>query len=188
MIYGKLVQKGRSIGLTLEYYTPYKGGLFHNGMVILNPSAEKMAEAGYYPVEYIAEDGTDVLEDGIIKHYVGAPYIPTEKELREQELRSKLADIEKMMEALERIVFQYGTNEDDKQMALERITMRDELGKLIQTEEGDGTDMNPYKWEDGKAVVTGMWYKTPSDYIWEAVGDGVPESETDTNYFDVVGL
>lgn len=64
----------------------------------------------------------------------------------------------------------------------------DELGKVMQTEGGNGTWQNPKKWKEGDAVVVGLWYKTPSDYIWEAIKNGTPESETDKVYFDVVGL
>lgn len=66
----------------------------------------------------------------------------------------------------------------------------DELGKVVQTEDGNGTMEDPIKnWSVGKPVISGLWYLTPVEgYLWEAIKDGVPTSETDREYFDVVGL
>lgn len=76
--------------------------------------------------------------------------------------------------------------------SLEELTQEefDAIGKVIQTEEGDGTAMNPIKtWKVGDAVVKGKWYLTPENgYIWLCIKSGTPTSETDKTYFDVVGL
>lgn len=66
----------------------------------------------------------------------------------------------------------------------------DALGKVIQTEDGDGSMENPYKtWKVGKEVVEGSWYLTPEHgYLWLAIKSGTPTSEIDKEYFDVVGI
>lgn len=64
----------------------------------------------------------------------------------------------------------------------------DELGKIVQTTEGTGTEFDPYKyWKDGMAVESGKWYQCgdESGYIWEAKKDGVPTSDTDREYWDI---
>lgn len=108
--------------------------------------------------------------------------------VRMAEIRRTLSDDAVMIEAIERMVAQNGVTEDDRNAARVRVALRDELGKLVQTVEGDGSDMNPYKWAEGDAVVAGMWYRCPGGYIWEAVKNGVPTSEVDREYFDVVGI
>lgn len=68
-------------------------------------------------------------------------------------------------------------------------TKVDELGKVIQTPEGNGTMEDPYKgWQVGQSVEAGKWYSTSDGYLWEAIKTGVPTSSTDREYFDVVGL
>lgn len=80
------------------------------------------------------------------------------------------------------------TNYEELKNTVAELQARiNELGKIEQTDEGDGSDMNPYKWKEGDYVENGKWYKTPN-YIWEAIASGYPTSETDTNYFDVVGI
>lgn len=65
----------------------------------------------------------------------------------------------------------------------------DELGKVVQTPEGNGTMEDPYKgWQVGKEVKAGKWYKTYDGYLWEAKKDGYPSSSIDYEYFDVVGV
>lgn len=65
----------------------------------------------------------------------------------------------------------------------------DELGKVIQTPEGNGTMEDPYKnWKVGDSVEAGKWYNTTDGYLWEAIKSGVPASTVDKEYFDVVGL
>lgn len=34
---------------------------------------EMLAKVGIYPIEYIQEDGTDEVVDGVILHYIGKP-------------------------------------------------------------------------------------------------------------------
>lgn len=63
------------------------------------------------------------------------------------------------------------------------------LGKVIQTLEGDGSITNPFKgWSVGMTVELGKWYLTSEGYLWECIKSGTPTSETDSEYFDVVGL
>lgn len=63
----------------------------------------------------------------------------------------------------------------------------DELGKIIQTVTGNGTDFDPYKtWVPGTEVHAGDWWMTEGGYLWQALKDGVPASETDLEYWDVV--
>ena len=66
----------------------------------------------------------------------------------------------------------------------------DELGKRRQTTNGTGTSFEPIKyWADGMRVESGKWYQCydTSCYICEAIKSGVPASETDKDFFDVVG-
>lgn len=64
-----------------------------------------------------------------------------------------------------------------------------QVGKLIQTTEGDGSAMNPYKyWKVGKSVTEGDWWMTDDGYLWQAIKTGTPSSSTDREYWDVVGL
>lgn len=63
----------------------------------------------------------------------------------------------------------------------------DSLGKVIQTETGNGTIEDPIKgWTVGQKVEAGKWYLTSEGYLWEAIKSGNPSSETDNEYFDVV--
>lgn len=65
----------------------------------------------------------------------------------------------------------------------------DELGKVVQTTEGNGTMEDPIKgWSVGMDVEQGKWYLTADGYLWEAIKSGKPASTTDREYFDVVGL
>lgn len=76
----------------IKYFTPYKGGLLLNDFLIINPTEAQYNEAGWYRVENIAEDGTDEIIDGVIRHYIGAPlppYKPSYAELVEQKIRMK---------------------------------------------------------------------------------------------------
>lgn len=68
-MYGKL-ENG-----TLVYFR--ETSVVIDGKRIFNPTAEHLSAAGYYQIENVAEDGTDAIVDGVIKHYVGAPYVPT---------------------------------------------------------------------------------------------------------------
>lgn len=71
----------------------------------------------------------------------------------------------------------------------ERDYLRDELGKLQQTATGAGTPFDPIKfWKPGQRVEQGLWYQCldASGYIWEAIKSGIPASDTDREYFDVV--
>lgn len=71
----------------------------------------------------------------------------------------------------------------------ERDYLRDELGKIKQTATGNGTPFDPIKyWKDGMRVERGKWYQCyDSDgYIWEAIKTGIPSSDRDTEFFDVV--
>lgn len=66
-----------------------------------------------------------------------------------------------------------------------------ELGKIVQTTTGSGHLYDPIKyWVDGMEVEEGKWYQCydKNGYIWEAKKTGVPKSELDTEYFDVVGV
>lgn len=80
MRYGKLVDG------VLEYAEIKHGALVVDGKLVFTTD---YAAYGYYPVEYVYEDGTDELVDGVIKHYMGKqePYVPTYSELVEQYIR-----------------------------------------------------------------------------------------------------
>lgn len=82
--------------------------------------------------------------------------------------------------------------ESGSEIAKKRKNIRnkiDKLGKVMQTEDGNGTMENPYKgWKVGDKVKKGMWYLTEDGYLWEAIRSGTPTSTTDDEYFDVVGL
>lgn len=71
----------------------------------------------------------------------------------------------------------------------ERDYLRDELGKLKQTSTGTGDPFDPIKfWKDGMKVERGKWYQCydKDGYIWEAIKTGIPSSDTDREFFDVV--
>lgn len=189
MAYAKINEQGQ-----LTYATIKNGALIVDGKMVWC-TEDNYPKYGYYPVRNIAENpiarmGNVVLDEeaGVILNYIGAHYEPIEYEKKQAEIRATLSNNEELIKAVERMVAANGATEEDKAMAQTRIALRDELGKVIQTEEGDGSMENPKKWNDGDTVVTGLWYKTPSDYLWEAIKDGVPSSETDNEYFDVVGL
>lgn len=199
MAYAKINENGQ-----LTYATIKNGALIVDGKMVFC-TEDNYPKYGYYQVKNIAENpvarmGNVVLdeENSVILNYIGAPYVPevsevvpnvpTAHELRMMEIEGRLSNTEELIEAMERLIAANGVTEEDKAMAQARIALRDELGKVIQTEEGDGSMENPSKWTDGMAVEVGKWYKTPSDYLWEAIKDGTPSSETDNEYFDVVGL
>lgn len=67
----------------------------------------------------------------------------------------------------------------------------DELGKIQQTTEGTGDPFDPIKyWHIGMKVTEGLWYQCfdENGYIWEAIKTGIPSSDIDSEYFDVVGI
>lgn len=80
----------------------------------------------------------------------------------------------------------------DMSKVMEQLTNEqfDELGKVVQTEDGKGTPEDPVKnWKVGQDVTEGLWYLTPvNGYLWEAIKSGTPSSELDREYFDVVGV
>lgn len=75
-------------------------------------------------------------------------------------------------------------------IAIQRQSIRnqvDSLGKVIQTETGNGTMENPFKnWKVGLPVSSGSWYLTPSGFLWECIASGIPSSEKDRHFFDVI--
>lgn len=180
MKYGKL-ENGRLVIWN-------ESSIEHKGKRYINPKKDILADYEIYPIEEIADDGNDIIVGGVIKHYVGRPIKASKQDEKDRNIRKQLKNTDSLIEAVERMVAAAGATEEDRAMAAERIALRDSIGKVIRTEEGDGTDMNPFVWTDGKVVKNGCWYKTPSGYIWEAIKSGKPSSETDTKYFDVVGL
>lgn len=105
----------------------------------------------------------------------------TKKELLE--LTNKLKSIKEVVSNQNYIINDYESKMNDIEFLKRRV---DELGKLVQSESGDAYD--PITWNEGDEVIAGLWYKTQSGYIWEAKSDGVPSSETDSDYFDIVGI
>lgn len=101
------------------------------------------------------------------------------------QLADKLYDVVRKMQ---------GDLPDDEWKAVTDITDEitnkyDELGKVVQTTEGNGTMEDPIKgWSVGMDVEQGKWYLTTDGYLWEAIKSGKPSSTTDREYFDVVGL
>lgn len=55
-----------------------------------------------------------------------------------------------------------------------------------ETPDADGTYLHPFPWSEGVEVIEGKWYLMSDGNIWEAKKDGIPESETDDEYFDIV--
>lgn len=76
-----------------------------------------------------------------------------------------------------------------KPIVEERDYLRDQLGKIQQTAAGTGDPFDPIKyWKIGMPVDAGKWYQCfdSQGYIWEAIKSGVPASDTDAKYFDVI--
>lgn len=179
MEYGKLINE------RLIYVRTNK--IQKDGMIIYNPSESMLNSVGIYRVVKIADYGKNVVENNIIKYYIGKPVQPNEGMSRMINMNARLEDMTELTAALERIIAQLGVTEEDKAMAQERIALRDELGKAMQTEEGTGTLEDPYKgWKVGDSVEAGKWYQTEDGYLWEAIKSGMPASSTDKEYFDVV--
>lgn len=183
------MEYGKFIDGVLKYYW-YGTWIEDEGMKVFNPSDDLLRKHDIYPVQIVYEEGIDEIIDGILVHYVAPEPEPVidEKEVRKSEIETKLSDFGEVIEAVERFLAVNGVTQDDKNMAQSRLTLRDELGKLVQTETGDGSDMNPFHWNPGDMVTEGMWYLTHDDYLWEAIKTGYPESSIDREYFDVVGL
>lgn len=179
MEYGKLVD-GRVVYVRINK-------IEKDGAIIYNPSEVMLNSVGIYRVVKVAEDGVNTIEDGVIKCYIGKPVQKNEGMSRMNDVNARLEDMTELTAALERLIASHGVTEDDKTMAQERIALRDELGKTVQTAEGDGTDMNPFKyWSEGVYANEGEWWMTDDGYIWEVIKSGVPSSSTDKEYFDVV--
>lgn len=176
---------------------------------VFNPNKETLAEAGYYPVVDIADDGTDAVitrngrssdgdtnEEGgntYIAHYTGKPIEPSEKDMQIASLERSLSNTEELFKAMERIIAANGATDEDKAMAQHRIEMRyelDELGKIIAPEEPDGSYLAPFRYVDGMEVQEGFFYAVddPDDaehpFIKEAIKSGVPANGNDNEYFD----
>lgn len=84
----------------------------------------------------------------------------------------------------DRIINDYESKLNDPDYLKQRL---DELGKVIQTEEGDGSAFNPYKyWNPGVEVHQGEWWYTHDGYLWEAKADGVPTDSLDSNYWNII--
>lgn len=67
-------------------------------------------------------------------------------------------------------------------------TIRWEYVEIPKEEEENGptgTYIDPFRYETGMAVTTGLWY-TDGDNIWEAIADGVPSGFDDAEYFDII--
>lgn len=94
--------------------------------------------------------------------------------------------------AKERIEELYDARRDSALEIIEakkELARYDETGKLIQTAEGSGSMEDPVKgWKVGMEVEEGLWYLTEDGYLWECIKSGEPESTTDKEFFDVVGL
>ncbi len=147
-----------------------------DGRWISNPTPEMIAAAGWE--EY--QEPQPVVNE------------PTAQEIQAAEYHEALASSQdRMLELMEDYFAANGSGEI-QQLAAERKQIRyqlDELGKIMQTPEGDGSAFNPFKtWRAGMAVKEGEWWQTESGYIWEAIKDGVPSGELDSEYFDVVGV
>lgn len=49
-----------------------------------------------------------------------------------------------------------------------------------------GTYLDPIPYEVGMTVFAGLWYANEDGYIWEAIKDGIPNSFSDKEYFDII--
>lgn len=172
--YARILETGN-----LQYFTPTHGGLVLGDQLIINASEEQYNQAGWYKINQIADDGENYLDGNIIQYYIGKP---NEIDI----IKAKLDSTPELIEALERLIAANGVTEEDRNLAQERLQLRDSLAKLLQTTTGDGSAWDPYTWNEGEPVTEGCWYRTPGNYLWEAIASGIPASELDTNYFDVI--
>ena len=115
--------------------------------------------------------------------------IQTKKETYETQitdLQTNVTELEATITEKDTIITGY----EDKWNDVEQLQLRvDELGKIVQTTTGTGTAFDPYKyWTAGTTVHVGEWWQCTDEngYIWEAIKDGVPSSDTDTEYWDVI--
>lgn len=82
MKYGKLIDGN------VEQFTPYKGGLILDDMLIINPTNEQFLQAGWFPIEFIDELGTPIIENNVLKVF-------TKREKSLEELKTeKLNEID----------------------------------------------------------------------------------------------
>lgn len=119
---------GRINNNEIEYFHPYKGGVLIDGRIIINPTEEQMNGAGWYKVVTLAEDGTDHIENGVIKHYTSAHkvYVPTtEDEIAR--LKQRLADTDY---CVIKIAEGVATKEDYADILAERASIRKQINEL----------------------------------------------------------
>lgn len=106
---------------------------------------------------------TDDAMQSVVNNYLDEP--------RTKEAEADMEEMQNWRKLAKEVATQRFTEDDDLPVTRDEVTTTqareedtvDELGKVVQTEQGSGSP-------------------------WEAIADGVPDSETDSNYFDVVGL
>lgn len=172
---------------TIKHFAPYKGGLKVDNTIVINATEAQYNQQGWYRIENIAEDGVPTLEGNIIKNYIGKPYVPTEKEVKTKKIDSLKNNIGTYLYDI--VQKMQGNKTEGWKKVQSIINEIDELGKVVQTLEGNGSMENPFKgWKVGMPVEEGMWYLTEGGYLWEAIKSGTPTSELDKEYFDVIGV
>ena len=99
----------------------------------------------------------------------------------------RIEKIDSQIAMLERKIAMLRQEREELLTIQDKANKYDELNKVVQDEEGNGTIENPYKsWAVDNEVTEGSWYMTESGYLWQAIKTGYPASETDNEYFDVV--
>lgn len=86
-VFGRLRENG-----SIEYFVPQGGYLVYteerDGKTVKikarNPTEAQMNQAGWYRVVNVEEDGTDVVIDNILYHYIGVPYVEEDPVIEEE--------------------------------------------------------------------------------------------------------
>lgn len=101
-----------------------------------------------------------------------------------REIKRAIISLQESNEEKTKIINNYEEAWND----IEKLQLRvNELGKIEQTTEGTGTAFDPFKtWKPGTEVHASEWWMTEGGYLWEAIKDGIPASETDAKYWDIV--
>lgn len=86
-VFGQLNENGNIVYFTpkngyLDYYKEIDG--VRTRCRARNPSEAQMNEAGWYRVVNVEEDGTDVVIDNILYHYIGVPYVEEDPVIEEE--------------------------------------------------------------------------------------------------------
>lgn len=110
--------------------------------------------------------------------------------LSPEEQQRRINEMQAQIEQNQSAIDEWENKWNDKSALVARVN---ELGKVEQTETGDGSEQNPFRnFKIGDEVEAGKWYYVPdpndekNPYLWQAIKTGIPSHELDAEYFEIM--